>query len=227
MQTSRVSLETWLNLFALDLLFVLLVVLVIFMTITPMLPLRPWVDTPISTSAVKSPEGYRDLTVSIPIADLFILENKVVPFSELDRQFASAPGDKDFKVRIRAGRRVPFGDVRRVVLAAREAGITHVTFVFNAPPPTPSQVIETTWPCPPDYGQLAIALVFAAMAFLGAVAISLRSRKLPRRPGCIGWLLLIIVAIALMMAWDAARPSCGWLYERQFSERLSVPCGGT
>jgi biopolymer transport protein ExbD len=135
MKTSRVSLETWLNLFALDLSFVMLVVLVIFMTITPLVPFRPWVDTPVSTSAVKSPEGYRDLTVSIPIAGRFFLENEAVPINELDRRFASAPGHKDFVVRIRAGRRVPFGDVRKVVQAAREAGITHVTLMFNAPPP--------------------------------------------------------------------------------------------
>lgn len=132
MQTSRVSIEAWLGLFAMDLLLVLLVVLILFMVMTPILPDRIFVDLPVSTSAVKSPEYDYDLEISVARAD-FVFFDGQVSMPELDRRLASAPRDKDTVVRIRAGREVPFGTIRRIVQSARQAGYSRVTFMVLAP----------------------------------------------------------------------------------------------
>ncbi|MFL6248803.1 MAG: ExbD/TolR family protein [Thermoanaerobaculia bacterium] len=132
MQTSRVSLETWLNLFALDLLVVLLVVLVIYMVITPMFPFDLYVNVAESTSATPSPDSEEDLTINLPIPDQIIVENVAIPSSMLEQRLASAWRDRG-RVRIRPARDVPFGDVRRVVQAAQRVGYTRVTVVVRAP----------------------------------------------------------------------------------------------
>ena len=141
------TVERWLNLFALDLLFVLLVVLILFMAITPILPFRVYVDVPESAQAIASPDFEGDLTVDLPTADLTIVENVAIPPLVLDQKLASAWRDRA-NVRIRAGRRVPFGDVRRVVQAAQRAGITRVTIVLRAPQPLIIERFDAGWSCP-------------------------------------------------------------------------------
>ena len=205
------TVERWLNLFALDLLFVLLVVLILFMAITPILPFRVYVDVPESAQAIASPDFEGDLTVDLPTADLTIVENVAIPPLVLDQKLASAWRDRA-NVRIRAGRRVPFGDVRRVVQAAQRAGITRVTIVLRAPQPLIIERFDAGWSCPPLYGWIAAGLAGAAVAIGGAVLLAVRRRAAPWRPGCAGWLLLAMAALALLIAWDAARPSCGWWY---------------
>lgn len=209
----NVTLERWLNLFALDLLFVLLIVLVLFMVFTPFLPVDVHVDVPFSTMAIKAPGYEDDLTISIPRRDFISVGGEEVSLPEVDRLLASRPYDETQLVRIRAAGKVPFGVVRRVVESARQAGHRRVTIVVQRrpPPPLPESGFSLVGSCPPQYGWLAGSLLAAAVAVAGAVAISLR-RKGPRRPGCAGWMLLAIAALALLMALDAARPRCGWWY---------------
>jgi biopolymer transport protein ExbD len=208
MKTSRVSVESWLNLFALNLLFFMFVVLILYMAITPILPFEAYVDVPESKIAKPSPGYENDFTISMPIAGLIIVDNLAVPNRMLEERLASARRNQA-DVRIRAGRRVPFGDVRRVVQAAQRAGITRITIVARAPKVTPlEQQFAMEWTCPPRYRDMAIALLLAVIPFSGAVAIPLLSRR--SRLGCAGWLLLTLAATALVMAWDAARPNCVW-----------------
>jgi biopolymer transport protein ExbD len=136
MQNTRISIETWLNLFAFDLLVVTLVVLVIFMAITPLQSSQPFVGLPISTTATKSPETERDLSITIISDDCVFFGREFVPMSVLDRRLASAPRNVDTTLRIRAAHNASYGTVRRVVRAAREAGYQRVTFVVRAPPET-------------------------------------------------------------------------------------------
>jgi hypothetical protein len=103
---------------------------------------------------------------------------------------------------------------RRVIQSAQRAGHSRVTIVVR-PSPRPAQpfdnVIWADWSCPPRYGEIFSALAFAAAAFAGVIAVAAFRRK--TSPGCGGWLLLISIAVALLMAWDAARPNCGgWWY---------------
>lgn len=210
MQNRRVSIETWLNLFALDLVIVLLVVLLIFMTIVPSMNQPIYVDVPTSSSAQKSPESADDLTISVPRAGVLVFREEVLSIAELDRRIAAAPRDAYTTVRIRAARDIPYGTVRRLVQSARQAGYTRVTFVVGRPTSPIETYEETAWPCPPDYAQIKLALLVAAIAFAGSIAIPMRLRKRHPKPGCIGWLLLAITALALIVAWDGWRPSCGW-----------------
>jgi biopolymer transport protein ExbD len=209
MQTSQIPVERWLNLFALNMLFFMLIVLILYMVIPPMLRSEPYVDVPESQIAKPSPDAEDDLTIFLPIADLIIVDNLAIPNRRLDEHLASARRNQT-QVRIRAGRRVPFGDVRRVIQAAQRAGFTRVTIVVRAVPvqqPIGGH-LTIAQRCPPRYRDMAIALLFAALAFCGAVAIPLLTRR--SRLGCAGWLLLTITVIALLMARDAARPYCGW-----------------
>ena len=207
MQTSRVSVESWLNLFALDLLFFLFVVLLVFVVCAPILPFQLYVDVPESKTAKRSPGFEDDLTINLPIAGQIIVDNLAVPNQMLEEQLASAQRSQ-VNVRIRAGRRVPFGDVRRVVQAAQRAGFARVTIVVRKAKVMSFEDSFAIGTCPPRDRDIAIALLVAAIAFCGAVAIPLLLRR--SRPGCGGWLLLTITVFALVMALDAARPNCMW-----------------
>ena len=139
------TLERWLNLFALDLLFVLLIVLTLQIAITPIFPIQPYVDVPTSTSATRSPEHVEDLTIHLPLPELIIIGKVAVRLSEVEKQLVSARRD-GVNVRIRASRRVPFGDVRRVVQAAQNAGYTRVTILLRAAKPPPLLYVrDGTW----------------------------------------------------------------------------------
>jgi biopolymer transport protein TolR len=209
MQNTRVSIETWLNLFALDLSVVMLIVLLIFMTTVPFMDPPIYVDVPTSSSAQKSPESGGDLTISVPRPGFLVFREEVLSLAELDRRIAAAPRDAYTTVRIRAARDVPYGTVRRLVQSARQAGYTRVTFVVGRPKSPIETYEETAWPCPPDYAQVTTALLFAAIAFVASIWIPMRLRKRYPKPGCIGWLFLIITAFALIAAWDGWWPSCG------------------
>lgn len=130
----RISIETWLNLFALDLLVVTLVVLLIIMTMTPLQSSQPYVDLPISTTATKSPDTEQDLSITIFSDDAVFFGLEYVPMSVLDRRLAAAPRHADTTLRIHAAHNAPYGTVRRVVRAAQQAGYQRVTFVVRAPP---------------------------------------------------------------------------------------------
>jgi biopolymer transport protein TolR len=212
MQNSRVSIETWLGLFATDLLFVMLIVLLIFMTITPLRDLPVYVDVPTVSFAEISRETSDDLTISIPREDFIAFNDEIVRLADLDQRIASARRGVYTTVRIRAARNIPYGTVRRIVQWARDAGYTRVTFIVRGPAATTPESPDMAWPCPPDYWQIAIALLFAAVAFTGSIIIPMRLRKRGAKPGCVGWLLLAITAFALLVAWDGWRPSCFWWY---------------
>jgi biopolymer transport protein ExbD len=210
---TNVTIERWLNLFALDLLLVLMVVLVIYMAMTPILPHYIYVDVPLSTTAKPSPDTVDDLTISIPNQDFIAFGGDAIRMSDLEGRLASAPRDSFTTVRIHVARAVPFRIVRRVVEAARNAGYARVTFMVrrNEPAPGPFEGIDwMDWSCPPRYGEMLYALAFAAAAFAGVVALAAFRRK--SSPGCAGWLLLVAIAIALSIAWGAAYPTCGWWY---------------
>ncbi len=83
----NVTIERWLNLFALDLLFVVMVVLLLFVIIMPMPSHSMYVDLPVSTTAQKSPESAEDLTITIPPRDFFlvIVNENAVRTSDLAR----------------------------------------------------------------------------------------------------------------------------------------------
>ncbi|HEX6641175.1 MAG TPA: hypothetical protein VF215_08675, partial [Thermoanaerobaculia bacterium] len=98
----RISIETWLNLFALDLVVVTLVVLVIFMAITPLQSSQPYVGLPSSTTATKSPDTERDLSITIVRDDSVFFGREYVPMAVLDGRLAAAPRHADTTLRIRA-----------------------------------------------------------------------------------------------------------------------------
>lgn len=144
MQTSQVSIEKWLNLFALDLLFVMLVVLILFMAITPFSNLPVHVDVPTARFASHSPESSLDLTIHVPRPGVIVFNDELVSLAEIDQRLVPARRGVYNTVRIRAARNIPYGTVRRLVQWARDAGYTRVTFVVRRAP-EPARLDMTVW----------------------------------------------------------------------------------
>lgn len=203
-QNPRIAIESWLNLFALDLLIFSVVVLVIYMAITPITEFLPvQVDLPESSAALNSPGFEHEVTVSVR-RDAIFLGPTVVDIAALDRRLASGPLDRA-TLRVRAARDVPYRAVRRIVRSAQQAGFQRVTFVVRrALRGAPD--FMALYGCPPNVNQIRIGVLLALLAFGGAVVASLRTH----RPGCIGWLLLLTAVVAVCVAWDGFRPPCLW-----------------
>jgi biopolymer transport protein ExbD len=208
MQNKRIATETWLHLFALDLLIVCVVLLVVCMAITPLnadFPLR--LDLPESRTALRSPGFERELTVTVR-RDAIFLGHAVTDLAQLNRSLMSTHVDRD-SLRMQIARDVPFGTARRIVQAAQQAGFRTVTFVVRrAPQVGPESNDFRVFDCPPDYDRARNAAIFALVAFAGVFVVSRRTHRL----GCIGWLLLVTAAVSVCVGWEAMHPSCGLWY---------------
>lgn len=90
MQNRRVTTDSWLNLFALDVLIVLMVVLIIYMTITPISEhVAVPVNLPESTAAQRSPEYEYEPTVTVNNDAIFV-NHLAVRFVGLDQALRPA-----------------------------------------------------------------------------------------------------------------------------------------
>lgn len=111
-----VTVHDWHRLFSLQLLLVMLVPLIFAMATTPLLPDALFIELAPSTSAYPCDACYTQ---------------RVVTMRRGDESIAIHAPRADAPLYFRVGRDVSYGDVRRVVLAARKAGYTRVTFVVR------------------------------------------------------------------------------------------------
>ena len=106
---------------------VCLVLLIIFMVVTPMLQQGVDVLLPNGPHAVKKPGDKNDLTISIKqdgsvfIADKWIPDKNLATFLRAEYQ-----SDPSRTVMLKADKRINFGKVRMVMRAANEAEFTRV-----------------------------------------------------------------------------------------------------
>jgi biopolymer transport protein TolR len=109
---------------------VCLVLLIIFMVVTPMLQSGVDVLLPQGPHAQKRPGKEGDLTISIKQDGTVFIGQDWIPDRDLVR-YLKAEHDKNpaRAVMIKADKRIPFGKIRTVMKAANEAGINGVSFL--------------------------------------------------------------------------------------------------
>jgi biopolymer transport protein ExbD len=112
---------------------VCLVLLIIFMVVTPMLQSGVDVMKPETKDPTKMPENQKQLAVAIkfPDGNVFLGQNWV-PKDNLKAQFAQVHSDTpDKEVMIKADRRLKYKDVRNVMRLINEAGFSRVGLVVD------------------------------------------------------------------------------------------------
>ena len=112
---------------------VCLVLLIIFMVVTPMLQKGVDVQLPETTSPEKMPENERQLTVSVrQNGNVFLNENWMPEEEALQRQLEELHTQSpDRTVVIKGDRRIKYKEVRRVMQIINEAGFTRVGLVME------------------------------------------------------------------------------------------------
>ena len=109
---------------------VCLVLLIIFMVVTPMLQPGVDVNLPQTSTPEKMPETARQLTVSIKQDGEVFVEENWVPKADIEGRFAEIyENEPDRQVVVKGDRRLKYKDVRRVMQLLNEAGFGRVGLV--------------------------------------------------------------------------------------------------
>jgi biopolymer transport protein TolR len=109
---------------------VCLVLLIIFMVVTPMLQKGVNVTLPETKNPEKMPEGQKQLTVSIQQDNQVFLGQNWVPNDQLKAQLEELhTATPDKTVVIKADRRLKYKDVRHLMQLVNEAGFSRVGVV--------------------------------------------------------------------------------------------------
>jgi biopolymer transport protein TolR len=109
---------------------VCLVLLIIFMVVTPMLQKGVNVSLPETKNPEKMPEGQKQLTVSIQQDNQVFLGQNWVPNDQLKAQLEELhTATPDKTVVIKADRRLKYKDVRHLMQLVNEAGFSRVGVV--------------------------------------------------------------------------------------------------
>jgi biopolymer transport protein TolR len=109
---------------------VCLVMLIIFMVVTPMLQKGVDVSLPETNKPEKMPEGQKQLTIAIKQDGAVFVEQNWVPEQDLENRLAEIHAqtpDKD--VVIKGDRRLKYKEVRRLMQLVNEAGFSRVGVV--------------------------------------------------------------------------------------------------
>src|ERR1051325_11158586 len=109
---------------------VCLVLLIIFMVVTPMLQQGVDVLLPDGPHSVKKPGKEGDLLISVKLDGTVFIGQDWIPDRDLPK-YLKAEHDKDPSraVMIKADKRISFGKVRSVMKAANDANFTSVAFL--------------------------------------------------------------------------------------------------
>ena len=109
---------------------VVLVLLIIFMVVTPMLEVGPQVLLPVTDRPPDRPEESREVRVVVEADGSIWIGNDLVPvdrFAERLRDAVVQRGADD--IVIQGDARLTFDDVQRVIVAVRDAGYTGVSLM--------------------------------------------------------------------------------------------------
>ena len=109
---------------------VCLVLLIIFMVVTPMLQKGKAVMLPQTERPDKKPESDKELLISVQADKTIFIDTKWFPdkeFAAKMREFGDRSSNKD--VLIKADQRLNFGDVKHVMGMIKDAGFEHVGLI--------------------------------------------------------------------------------------------------
>jgi biopolymer transport protein TolR len=111
---------------------VCLVILLIFMVVTPMLAPGHPVELPRANHSSPQPEEKHAITLSVDAAGAIYLETTPVDVTQLtDSLNASHAEDPDRAVRVMGDGRAPFGEVKDVLRASRSAGFSKIALIVK------------------------------------------------------------------------------------------------
>jgi biopolymer transport protein ExbD len=111
---------------------VCLVILLIFMVVTPMLVPGHPVELPRASHSSPQPEEKHTLTLSVDAAGAVYLETTPVDLTQLsDALSASHTEDPNRAVRVMGDGRAPFGEVKNVLRASRSAGFSKIALIVK------------------------------------------------------------------------------------------------
>jgi biopolymer transport protein TolR len=109
---------------------VCLVLLIIFMVVTPMLQKGVNVQLPETSKPDKMPEGAKQLTMAISQDGSVAVEQKWIPNDDLKAHLEEIHSQTpDKQVIIKADKRLKYKEVRKVMQIVNEAGFSHVGVV--------------------------------------------------------------------------------------------------
>ena len=109
---------------------VVLVLLIIFMVVTPMLQKGKAVLLPQTDKPDKKPESDKELLISVQSDKTIFIETKWYPeqeFANKMKEFGQRAANKD--VLIKADKNLTYGDVKKVMGLIKEAGFEHVGLI--------------------------------------------------------------------------------------------------
>lgn len=109
---------------------VCLVLLIIFMVVTPMLQKGKAVMLPQTERPDKKPESDKELLISVQADKTIFIDTKWFPekeFAAKMKEFGERSANKD--VLIKADQRLTFGDVKHVMGMVKDAGFEHVGLI--------------------------------------------------------------------------------------------------
>jgi TolR protein len=111
---------------------VCLVLLIIFMVVTPLLQKGVDVALPETASPAKMPENSKQLTVSIKADGTVYVQQNWIPDKDLEAKFADIHSTQpDKTVVVKGDRRLKYKDVRRIMQMLNEAGFTRVGLITD------------------------------------------------------------------------------------------------
>ncbi|MEP7013585.1 MAG: biopolymer transporter ExbD [Acidobacteriota bacterium] len=109
---------------------VCLVLLIIFMVVTPLLQKGVDVQLPETASPAKMPENEKQLNVALKLDGTVFIQEKWIPEAQLVNMFADIYGrNNDREVVVKADRRLKYKDVRKLMQTINEAGFTRVGLI--------------------------------------------------------------------------------------------------
>ena len=113
---------------------VVLVLLIIFMVVTPMLQKGVDVKLPKATNVVEKDERTsKDLIISVKADGTYWFEQTQVSEDELKTGIASVLRTEPYKpIQVKGDERVTYGDVRKIVIMAQQAGAKVVNIATEA-----------------------------------------------------------------------------------------------
>ena len=128
--------EHWLRLFGAVCVTVHLLVFVIIVAITPIIPLPAFIDFASAAYAAKSPEFEHDVTVTLRRNGDVFLQSRRISLASLAQDLRASRLRARYEptLRLRIDRSTPFRFVRRVALAARDAGYPRFTVMVRYVP---------------------------------------------------------------------------------------------
>lgn len=124
----RYDIYYWLNLFSMSLVVFFLVILLLYLVVTPLGIEEPVRSTPFASSLPKSAGFEDDLSVGLMSSGVLIYRDRVISRAQLIQLFRTK-ASKYGPPRIFAETGTPYRFVRVVVRLAREAGIRQLTFM--------------------------------------------------------------------------------------------------